>query len=98
MKRAVIVDGVRTPFCKAGTALAGLGAGDLGRAAVTALLVKTGLDPEAIDEVIFGCVCQPAAEANVARVIALRSGIPERVPAATVQRNCEFLSSEARKA
>jgi acetyl-CoA C-acetyltransferase/acetyl-CoA acyltransferase len=41
-----------------------------------------------VDEVIFGCVAQPADAANVARVIALRSGIPERVPALTVQRNC----------
>jgi acetyl-CoA acetyltransferase family protein len=41
-----------------------------------------------IDEVIFGCVAQPADATNVARVIALRAGIPESVPAMTVQRNC----------
>jgi acetyl-CoA C-acetyltransferase/acetyl-CoA acyltransferase len=41
-----------------------------------------------VDEVIFGCVAQPVDAANVARVIALRSGIPESVPASTVQRNC----------
>ena len=49
---------------------------------------RTGLDPALVDEVIFGCVAQPVDAANVARVIALRAGIPESVPASTVQRNC----------
>src|ERR1700693_1194565 len=86
--RLVIVDGVRTPFCKAGTEMASLGADELGRIAVNGLLAKTGLDPALVDEVIFGCVAQPVDAANVARVIALRAGIPEKVPALTVQRNC----------
>jgi acetyl-CoA acetyltransferase family protein len=86
--RLVIVDGVRTPFCKMGTQLAPLGADELGRIAVNALLTRTDLDPGLIDEVIFGCVAQPMDAANVARVIALRAGIPESVPAITVQRNC----------
>ncbi|MGI8601615.1 MAG: thiolase family protein [Verrucomicrobiales bacterium] len=88
MNALVVIDGVRTPFCKAGTTLAGLGAADLGRIAVTALLARTGIDPEIVDEVIFGCVGQPADSANVARVIALRSGLPERIPAVSVHRNC----------
>src|SRR5438309_3641351 len=87
-ERLLIVEGDRTPFCKRGTELAHLGADELGRIAVNALLTRTGLDPERIDEVIFGCVGQPVDAANVARVIALRAGIPERVPALTVQRNC----------
>ena len=86
--RLVIVDGIRTPFCKMGSDLAALGADELGRVATQALLTRTGLDPALIDEVIFGCVGQPADAANVARVIALRSGIPEHVPAITVHRNC----------
>jgi acetyl-CoA C-acetyltransferase/acetyl-CoA acyltransferase len=86
--RLVIVDGVRTPFCKAGTELASMAADELGRLAVNALLTKTGLEPGLVDEVIFGCVAQPADATNVARVIALRAGIPESVPALTVQRNC----------
>src|SRR3954447_10547390 len=86
--RLLIIDGVRTPFCKAGTELAALGADELGRIAVNALLTRTGLDPALIDEVIFGCVAQPAEAANIARVIALRAGIPESVPAVTVHRNC----------
>lgn len=86
--RLVIVDGVRTPFCKMGTDLARLAADELGRIAVSSLLVRTGLDPALIDEVIFGCVAQPFEAANVARVVALRAGIPERVPAVSVHRNC----------
>jgi acetyl-CoA acetyltransferase family protein len=86
--RLVIVDGVRTPFCKSGGDLAALAADELGRIAVNALLTRTGIDPALIDEVIFGCVAQPAEATNIARVIALRAGIPESVPAFTVSRNC----------
>src|SRR2546425_4135794 len=87
-ERLVVVDGVRTPFCKMGTALARLGADELGRIAVNSLLTRTDLDPHRIDEVIFGCVGQPADAMNVSRVIALRAGIPQHVPAVTVHRNC----------
>jgi acetyl-CoA C-acetyltransferase/acetyl-CoA acyltransferase len=87
-ERLVIVDGLRTPFCKAGSDLSSLGADELGRIAVNALLTRTGLDPQLVDEVIFGCVGQPAEAANIARVISLRAGIPESVPAMTVHRNC----------
>lgn len=84
----VIVDGLRTPFCKMGGPLARLAADELGRQAVVALLAKTGIQPSQIDEVIFGCVAQPPEAANVARVIALRACLPEGVPASTVHRNC----------
>ena len=84
----VIVDGVRTPFCKMGSELAGLAADELGRVAVNALMTKTGFCAQMVDEVIFGCVCQPVDAVNVARVIALRAGLPESTPAATVHRNC----------
>jgi acetyl-CoA C-acetyltransferase/acetyl-CoA acyltransferase len=87
-ERLVIVDGVRTPFCRMGTDLASLGPEELGRIVVGDLLTRTGFDPDRIDEVIIGCVGQPADAANVARVIALRAGVPQRVPAVTVHRNC----------
>ena len=83
-----IVDGVRLPFTKAGGKLSRLSAGDLGTAVVKAILTRTGIDHATIDEVIIGCVCQPAEESNIARVISLRSGIPQSVPARTVHRNC----------
>ena len=89
MKEAIfIVDGVRTPFAKAGTAMADTAAVELGKAAVSLLLARTAIDPGKIEEVIIGCVGQPADAANVARVIALRAGVPESVPAITVHRNC----------
>ena len=84
----VVIAGVRTPFTKAGTSLAGVGAADLARTAMLGVLVRTGLDPARLDEVIVGCVAQPADALNLARVAALRSGIPKHVPALTVQRNC----------
>ena len=83
-----IVAGVRTPYSKMGTLLAGMAADELGRLATVELLARTGFDPARIEEVIFGCVAQPAESANVARVIALRSGIPPHVPGLTVHRNC----------
>ena len=86
--RLVIIDGLRTPFSKMGTTLAGMAADELGRAAMQPLLAQSGIDPGEIDEVIFGCVGQPVDTANVTRVAALRAGVPEHVPAITVHRNC----------
>ena len=83
-----IVDGVRTPFAKMGTTLAACDAVELGRTATAAVLARTAIDPAIIDEVVFGCVGNPVDAANVARVIALRAGVPESVPAITVSRNC----------
>jgi len=83
-----IIAATRTPFCKMGTDLADLTAADLGRSAASALLTETGIDPAEISEVIFGCVAQPSDAANIARVIALRAGVPQHVPAMTVHRNC----------
>jgi acetyl-CoA acetyltransferase family protein len=83
-----IVDGVRTPFAKSGTTLADYDAVELGKAAVSLLLARTGIETGKIEEVIMGCVGQPAHAPNVARVIGLRAGIPESVPAITVHRNC----------
>jgi acetyl-CoA acetyltransferase family protein len=83
-----IVDGVRTPFAKAGTTLADSEVADLGKTALSLLVARTGIDASRIEEVIIGCVSQPADSANVGRVVALRAGIPESVPAITVHRNC----------
>jgi acetyl-CoA acyltransferase len=88
MRDVVLIDGYRTPFAKAGTALAQVHAAELGRIAVSELLARTGVDPSEIDEVILGNVAQPSESTNIARVVALMAGIPEKVPAYTVQRNC----------
>lgn len=87
-KTLVIIDGVRTPFLKMGTDFGAIDATEQGRAVVQTLLLRTGIDPAIVDELIFGCVSQPADAANLARVIALRAGLPEHVPAMTVHRNC----------
>ena len=82
--RSVIVAGVRTPFVKAGSEFRDVPAEELGRVAAREILARTGLAPEGVDEVIFGCVAQPSNAANVARVIALRAGVPREAPALTV--------------
>jgi acetyl-CoA C-acetyltransferase/acetyl-CoA acyltransferase len=84
----VIVSAIRTPFTRVGTDLARLDAVELGRHAVSSLLTRTGIDPMLVDETIIGCVGQPPEAMNIARVIALRAGLPESKPAMTVHRNC----------
>jgi len=88
MRDVVLIDGYRTPFAKSGTALAKVPARELGRVAVAELFARTGIDPSEVDEVILGNVAQPSDSANIARVVALLAGIPQRVPAVTVHRNC----------
>ena len=83
-----IIDGTRTPFAKAFGPLAGVSARTLGRTVTTALLQRTDLKPDRVDQVVFGNVATPADAANIARVIALESGIPQDRIAHTVQRNC----------
>ncbi len=87
-ERLAIVDGIRTPFCKAGGALKDWQADDLGTFVLKELMARTDLPPTAVDEVIFGCIGQPVHAANVARVIGLKAGLPESIPAYTVARNC----------
>ena len=84
----VIVDAVRTPQGVFGGALKSLTAQDLGRIAVAELLKRTNLKPAAVEEAVVGCVGQGSDAPNIARVIALRAGIPIQTPAFTVQRNC----------
>lgn len=84
----VIVDGVRTPFAKAGTVLQDVHAAELGQIALQELIARTNLDTKMVDEVIIGCVGNPADAVNIGRVVALRAGIPQNVSAHTVHRNC----------
>jgi acetyl-CoA C-acetyltransferase len=88
MKDVVIVDGVRTPIGNFGGALKDVTAHAMGAAVVKAVMERTRLDPGVVDEVIFGCVGQHSDATNMARNIALYAGLPIRVPAYTVQRNC----------
>ena len=83
-----ILGGIRTPFAKAGTAFARVPVYELGRIAVGEALARHDVDPASLDEVILGNCAQPAEAANVARVTALRAGVPVQVPGFTVHRNC----------
>ncbi len=83
-----IIAGLRTPFCKAGGAMQRASAGDLASFAIRELLDRVDIDRNSIDEVILGNAGPDAREANVARVAALRAGLPEHTPAVTVMRNC----------
>ncbi len=87
-RRVYIVDGARTPFLKARTGLGPFTGSDLAVNAGRALLLRQPFLPDAFDEVILGAALPSADEANIARVVSLRLGCGEKVPAWTVMRNC----------
>ena len=87
-ERIAIIDGVRTPFCKAGGVLKDLEADDLGAFAVKELMARTAIPLEQVDELIFGNVLQPVNATNIARILAVKAGMPINMPAFTVNRNC----------
>lgn len=82
-----ILEAVRTPFCRAGSAFAEISATTLGRSAVRELLDRAGVEPARIDHVVIGTVASFPEAANVARTIAVEAGIPARTPAFTVNRD-----------
>ena len=87
-RKVYIVDGSRTPQLKSRGKVGPFTAGDLAVAAARPLLLRHNFPLESLDEVILGCIMPGEREANVGRVAALRLGIPQKVPAWTVQRNC----------
>lgn len=84
----VIVDGVRTPFVKSGTKFAKVHPAELGRMALHELFERTDIDTDMIDEVIIGNTGNPSDAVNIARVVALNAGVPQKTSAYTVHRNC----------
>jgi acetyl-CoA acetyltransferase family protein len=91
MRRAVIVDVVRSPFGRgrAGGALASMHPVDLYATVLQALLRRTGVDPALIEDVITGCVIQVAEQSgNIGRQAALAAGLPESTAAVTLDRKC----------
>ncbi len=84
----MIAGACRTPIAKLGGTLKSFSSQDLGAQILRGLLERSKLDPSEVDEVILGCVGQQSDAHNVARVIAVRAGIPHAVPAYTVNRNC----------
>jgi acetyl-CoA acyltransferase len=101
IKEAWIVGAVRTPIGRHGGALSTVRPDDLGAVALEALMERTGLPPEEVEDVYFGCANQAGEDnRNVARMSLLLAGLPERVSGATVNRLCgsglEAVASAAR--
>jgi acetyl-CoA C-acetyltransferase len=86
---AYIVDAVRTPVGKRGGGLSGVHPADLGAAAINALMDRTGIDPAAVEDVVFGCVDTIGPQAgDIARTCWLAAGLPDEVPGTTIDRQC----------
>ncbi|MCT7293958.1 thiolase family protein (plasmid) [Rhodococcus pyridinivorans] len=89
MREAVIVGAVRTPVGKRGGALSAWHPADLLGHTLRHLVERTGIDPVLVDDVIAGCVLQHDRQSsNIARHAVLSAGLPESVPAVTVDRQC----------
>jgi acetyl-CoA C-acetyltransferase len=89
MPEAYIVDAVRTPVGRKKGSLAAIHPADLGAHSIQALLRRAGVDPAAIDDVVFGCVDTIACQAgDIARTCWLVAGLPDHVPGVTVDRQC----------
>jgi len=89
MREAWIIDGVRTPIGRHGGGLASVRPDDLAALTIEALVGRSGIDPEVVDDVLFGCTNQAGEDnRNVARMAALRAGLPVSVPGQTLNRLC----------
>jgi acetyl-CoA acyltransferase len=88
MARAAIVQGLRTPFVKAGGAFQSLTALDLGRTVVQELVERSGIDPGDVDQLVFGQVIPTLLAPGIAREVVIAAGLPRRVEAHTVARAC----------
>ena len=89
MAEAYIVDVVRTAGGRRGGKLAGWHPADLGAEVLNALVSRTGIDPAAIEDVVFGCVTQAGEQAfSLARNAVMASKLPSSIPAVTIDRQC----------
>lgn len=89
MRETVIVEAVRTPVGKRNGALSGMHAADLSAVVLNELVERTGIAPEIIDDVVWGCVSQVGDQSsNIGRYAVLAAGWPETIPGTTVNRAC----------
>ncbi|MFC9552878.1 thiolase family protein [Rhodococcus sp. NPDC056960] len=89
MRDAVIVEAVRTPVGRRNGALKDIHPVDLSAVVLTALIERTGLDVDVVDDAVWGCVGQVGEQsANIARSAVLAAGWPEHIPGTTVDRQC----------
>src|SRR5688500_593906 len=88
-RAAYLIDGLRSPFGRYGGGLSGVRADDLAAAVIAALVERTKIPTDRIDDVILGCANQAGEDnRNVARMAALLAGLPVSVPGVTVNRLC----------
>ena len=88
LRKVVVIDGCRTPFCRSGTAFNDLTTYDLGRMAVSSLLNRARIDPEAVDLLVMGNVIADPQTSNLGREVVLGSQLPVSCPAYTVSVAC----------
>jgi acetyl-CoA C-acetyltransferase len=89
MAEAYIIDAVRTPVGRKNGSLSEVHPADLGAHSLKALMERTGVDPAAVEDVVFGCVDTIGPQAgDIARSCWLAAGLPEEVPGTTVDRQC----------
>ena len=88
MQDVFIISAVRTPIGKFGGSLLSLTAADMGVIAAGGALERAGVRPEQVEETIFGNARQAGGGPNPARQISIRSGVPQEVPAYTVNKAC----------
>ncbi|GFG70782.1 thiolase family protein [Mycolicibacter senuensis] len=89
MRPTVIVGAVRTPVGKRNGGLAGTHAADLSAIVLNELMARTGVDPDIVDDVVWGCVSQVGDQSsNIGRYAVLAAGWPEHIPGTTVNRAC----------
>ena len=88
MKTVYLAGAVRTPIGRFGGSLASLSAADLGTAVARESLRRVNMQPDQLDDSIWGCARQAGGGPNVARQITFRAGAPDKVPAFTVNQAC----------
>ncbi len=89
MAEAYLIDAVRTPVGKRGGGLAQVHSADLGAHVLRALVARTGIDPGAVEDVVFGCCDSVGPQSgDIARTCWLAAGLPQHVPGVTIDRQC----------
>jgi acetyl-CoA C-acetyltransferase len=88
MREVVVAGAVRTPIARFGGALSSLTPAQLGAAVAGEALRRAGIAPAQVEDVLFGCARQAGGGPNVARQVAWRAGVPQEVPAATINMAC----------
>ncbi|KUI27062.1 acetyl-CoA acetyltransferase [Mycobacterium sp. IS-1742] len=89
MRETVIVEAVRTPVGKRNGGLSGMHAADLSAVVLNELVLRAGIEPDVVDDVVWGCVSQVGDQSsNIGRFAVLAAGWPEHIPGTTVNRAC----------